>query len=175
MIPKILRVWTRIETVLIGIMILSALFVFLGGAALRAFAPIYAVDWAEEVSLYFIIWATVLSGSSLVVEGRHIFTEVFVITLRPQVQAAIGWLVTLLTIGFCLAMGVYGWQAYEFALLLDERSASTLRAPQAYTVFLALPVGMGLILGRVALMLMIGQRPFGADVLMARQNGQEDL
>jgi hypothetical protein len=34
---------------------------------------------------------------------------------------------------------------------------------------------MGLILGRVALMLMIGQRPFGADVLMARQNGQEDL
>lgn len=168
MLSTILRVWTRIETILIGVMILAALFVFLGGAAVRAFAPAHSVDWAEEISLYFIVWATVLAGSSLVAEGRHIFTEVFVVTLPPRVQAAIGWGVTALTVGFCAAMAIYGWQAYEFALLLDERSASTLRVQQAYAVFLALPVGMGLILGRVTLMLMMGQRPFGADVHFPR-------
>ena len=58
---------------------------------------------------------------------------------------------------------VYGWQAFEFALLLDERSASSLRVEQGWAVFLALPVGMALIIGRVGLMLVAGQRPFAGD------------
>lgn len=161
MIHRILHIWTRIEAVLIGLCILGALAVFLGGAALRAFAPIHAVDWAEEVALYGIIWATVLAGSSLVAEGRHISTEVFVVTLPAHTQRVIAWGVTVIATGFCGAMMVYGWQAYGFALLLDERSASSLRYPQAYAVFLALPVGMALILGRVCLMLLAGARPFG--------------
>jgi len=57
-------------------------------------------------------------------------------------------------------MMVYGWRAYEFALLLDERSASTLRAPQGPLVFLPLPVGMALMLARAALMILNGERPF---------------
>lgn len=166
MIPRILSIWTLIEKLLIGLLIFAALFTFLGGAVLRAVAPGHAIDWAEEVALYCIIWATVLSGSVLVAEGRHISTEVFVSMMRPATQRIVGWAMTALTIGFCAAMALYGWQAYEFALLLDERSASTLRAPQGYLVFLALPVGMTLILGRVALMLLQGQRPFGADVVL---------
>ena len=160
MIPQILRVWTRIETVLIGLSIMAALAVFLGGALVRVVAPAHAIDWAEEVALYFIIWATVLSGSSLVAEGRHIRTEVFVAQLAPGLRRGLGWAMMALSVGFVAAMMLYGWQAYGFALLLDERSASSLRAPQGYLVFLALPVGMALILGRVGLMLLDGQRPF---------------
>lgn len=163
MIDRILHIWTRIEALLIGALILGALAVFLGGAALRAFAPIHAVDWAEEVALYGIVWATVLAGSSLVAEGRHIYTEVFLAALGPRGRRALGWAVTAVATGFCAAMMIYGWQAYEFSLLLDERSASSLRVPQGYAIFLALPVGMALILGRVTLMLLAGQRPFGGD------------
>lgn len=169
MIHKILHIWTRIEALLIGLSILGALVVFLGGAALRAFAPGYAVDWAEEVALYGIIWATVLAGSSLVSEGRHIHTEVFLTAFSPRTRRAVGWLVTALSVGFCAAMGLYGWQAFEFALMLDERSASTLRVEQGYAVFLALPVGMALILGRVTLMLFAGERPFGGDPKLPKQ------
>lgn len=161
MIESIMRIWTRIDTILIGTLILAALAIFLGGAAVRVFAPIHAVDWAEEVSLYCIVWATVLSGSSLVAEGRHISTELFVSALSPAWQRAVGWFVTLLIVGFCGVMAWYGWKAFGFALLLDERSASSLRTPQAYALFLALPVGMVLILGRMALMIIAGKRPFG--------------
>ncbi|MGH1330045.1 MAG: TRAP transporter small permease [Paracoccaceae bacterium] len=164
MINRILIIWTWVETLLIGLLILAALGSFMGGALLRAIAPMHAVDWAEEVSLYFIIWATVLSGSVLVAERRHIATEIFISMLPTAWQRFMGWAMTLLTIGFCAAMAIYGWQAYEFALLLDERSASTLRAPQGPLVFLALPVGMMLILGRVFLMLLQGNRPFGGDL-----------
>lgn len=168
MIHRILTLWTRIEAILIGSLVLAALAVFLGGAALRAFAPLHAVDWAEEVALYGIVWATVLAGSSLVAEGRHIYTEVFLSALGPRARRALGWVMTLVATGFCAAMMVYGWQAYGFALMLDERSASTLRVPQGYAVFLALPVGMALILGRVGLMLLAGQRPFGGDTHLPR-------
>lgn len=163
MIQGILRIWTRIEAVLIGLLLLVALFVFLGGAALRTLAPLHSVDWAEEVALYAIIWATALAGSSLVAEGRHINTEVFVALLPGSIRHLVGWSMTALSVAFCAAMMHFGWQAFEFALLLDERSASSLRVQQGWAVFLALPVGMALIVGRVGLMLAAGERPFGGE------------
>jgi len=76
MIDRILTIWSRIETALIGLLVLCALATFLGGAAVRVLAPQHAVDWAEEIALYFIIWATALAGSTLAAEGRHINTEI---------------------------------------------------------------------------------------------------
>lgn len=145
---------------IIGILVFAALIVFLGGAVIRAVAPMHSIDWAEEIALYCIIWATVISGSTLVAENRHISTEVFITRLTKTMQIRLGWLTTSLTIGFCAAMLFYGWQAYEFVLMIDERSASTLRMPQGYTVFLALPVGMALILARIAVKLFLGPHAF---------------
>lgn len=163
MIKRILSIWTRFEAVLIGLLLLAALVVFLGGAALRTLAPLHSVDWAEEVALYGIIWATALAGSSLVAEGRHINTEVFLTFFPSPIRTAIGWCMTALSVAFCIAMMYFGWQAFEFALLIDERSASSLRVEQGWAVFLALPVGMALIVGRVGLMLAAGERPFGGE------------
>ncbi|GGL61575.1 TRAP transporter small permease [Wenxinia marina] len=157
MIDRILTVWSRIETVLIGILVLCSLATFLGGAAVRTLAPQYAVDWAEEVSLYFIIWATVLSGSVLAAEGRHINTEIVTDLMPPRAKRAVGIGMTLLTLAFCIAMAIFGWQAFDFALMLDERSGSSLRTPQAWTVFLALPVGMALIVVRILLLAATGR------------------
>ncbi len=46
-----------------------------------------------------------------------------------------------------------GSEGVLFAHVLDERSASTLQAPQAWVLYLALPVGMLLIVTRLALSL----------------------
>jgi TRAP-type C4-dicarboxylate transport system permease small subunit len=156
-IERILSVWSRIETTLIGILVLCSLAVFLGGAVVRALAPQHAVDWAEEVSLYFIIWATVLSGSVLAAEGRHINTEIVTGALPPTPRKVVTAAMLLLTLGFCVAMTVYGWQAFRFALMLDERSGSSLRTPQGWAVFLALPVGMALIVARICLLAVTGR------------------
>lgn len=49
---------------------------------------------------------------------------------------------TALTIGFCTAMALYGWRAYEFALMLDERSASTLFSLPAVAIPLSVFAGI---------------------------------
>ncbi len=158
MVEKILNGWSRVETVLIGILLIAALVVFLGGAALRYFAPTYAVDWAEEVSIYCIVWATMISGSTLLREGRHINTDMLLAKLPPPASRAVAFAVLLLTLVFCVVMAWYGWQGVRFSLMLDERSASTLRTPMAYALFLALPVGMALMALRLVLMVIAGTR-----------------
>jgi TRAP-type C4-dicarboxylate transport system permease small subunit len=162
MIETILRGWTRVETVLVGVLLVVALAIFLAGSALRYFSPANAIDWAEEVSIYCIVWATVLSGSALMYERRHITADILVKQLPARVGGAIAFAVLLLTLGFCIAMAFYGWQATQFALMLDERSASTLRTPMAYALFLALPVGMALMVLRLLLMLATGTRSISA-------------
>ena len=105
--------------------------------------------------------SAMLAGAAIVQEDRHLHTEVFIAALSPRLRRVLGWAMSILSIGFIAIMLIYGWQAYEFANLLDERSGSSLRAPQGFAVFLPLPLGMALILIRCALMLMNGQRPFG--------------
>ncbi len=173
MIDKILKVWSQVETVLIGLLLLAALAVFLGGAVLRAVAPAHAVDWAEEISVYCIIWATVLSGSVLIYEKRHISTEIVASIFPPRTQAVLGFAMLLLTLGFCAVIGWYGYEAVQFALMLDERSASSLRTPQAWAMFLALPVGMALIVLRLVLMLLNGTRSIAGDMLTGDQAPEE--
>ena len=163
MIDRILSAWSRIETALIGVLVLCALTVFLGGAVVRALAPQHAVDWGEEVSIYFIIWATVLSGSVLAAEGRHINTEIVTGAMPSGPRRVVAVAMALLTLGFCVAMAVYGWQAFRFTLMLDERSGSSLRVPQAWAVFLALPVGMALIVLRICLLALNGRGITPAD------------
>jgi TRAP-type C4-dicarboxylate transport system permease small subunit len=46
-----------------------------------------------------------------------------------------------------------GLEGVLFASMLEERSASTLQAPQAWVLYLALPVSMLLIVARLALLL----------------------
>ena len=165
MIDRILRIWSRVETVLIGLLLLAALTIFIGGAVVRALSPADAVDWAEEVAIYCIIWATVLSGSVLIYERRHISTEIVVGLLPEKGRQVLAFLAMLLTLGFCAVMAWYGYEAVEFALMLDERSGSTLRVPQAWAVFLALPVGMALMVVRLLLMLLAGTRSIAGDML----------
>jgi TRAP-type C4-dicarboxylate transport system permease small subunit len=158
MIETFMRRWTQVETVLVGILLVVALAVFLWGSVLRYFSPANAIDWAEEVAAYCIVWATVISGSALMHEKRHITADILVRQLPGAAARAIAFAVMLLTLVFCVSMAWYGWQATEFALLLDERSASTLRTPMAYALFLALPVGMALMVVRLLLMLATGTR-----------------
>jgi len=157
MLDRILTIWSRIETALIGLLVLCALLTFLGGAAIRVLAPQHAVDWAEEVALYFIIWATALAGSVLAGEGRHINTEIVVSGLADRPRRAIGLVVGLVTLGFCAAITWFGWEGYAFSAMLDDRSASSLRMPQSWTLFLALPVGMGLLVIRIVLLAIQGR------------------
>ncbi|MCB1390920.1 MAG: TRAP transporter small permease [Rhodobacteraceae bacterium] len=157
MLSRFLTIWSRVETVLIGILVLCALATFMGGAAVRVLAPRHAIDWADEVALYFIVWATVIAGSTLAAEGRHISTEIVVGGLSRRWRRAAALLTGALTLAFCAAMLRYGWEGFAFSRMLDDRSGSSLRAPQAWFLFLALPVGMALMVIRIVLLAIAGR------------------
>jgi len=146
--------WKRVEVVVIGVLITLALGIFLLGSAMRTFAPAYAIDWAEEVTIYLIIWATLLSGATLAADREHISAQIATHLLPERARYYLSIGVEVLTLAFCMLMAWLGMQAVLFAQMLDERSASTLQVPQAWALYLALPVGMTLIVVRVALLLL---------------------
>jgi TRAP-type C4-dicarboxylate transport system permease small subunit len=150
---KLRKLWHRLETIVIGVLVVLALGVFLYGSLARSFAPSLAVDWSEEVTIYLIVWATLLSGGTLTSDRAHVSTEILVHLLSPQARRRVRIGIDVLMLGFCSLMAWLGIEGVLFAHMLDERSASTLQAPQAWALYLALPVSMLLIVGRVAMLL----------------------
>lgn len=136
----------RLETVLIGSLVVAALALFLFGSATRAFAPAYTLDWAEEVTIYLVVWSTLLSGRRLAAERAHISAQVIDHLVPASIKRVLAAAIDVVTFGFCALMLWLGAEAVGFVHGLDERSATTLQAPQAFALDLALPVAMALIL-----------------------------
>jgi TRAP-type C4-dicarboxylate transport system permease small subunit len=156
---RIWQHWERLETFAIGGLVVLALGVFLYGSLARSFAPALAVDWSEEVTIYLIVWATLLSGGTLTSERRHVSAEMFVHLLSPRSRRRLRIGIDFLMLAFCSLMLWLGIEGVLFARMLDERSASTLQAPQAWVLYLALPVGMFLIAMRIAMLLLLDRPP----------------
>lgn len=150
--------WRRIETVVIGLLVILALGIFLYGSLARTLAPSLAVDWTEEVTIYLIVWATLLGGGTLTADRAHISAQVLEHLLSPPARRRLRIAIDLLLLAFCCLMLWLGVQGVLFADMLDERSASTLQAPQAWVLYLALPVSM-LLIGVRAVMLLFGEPP----------------
>lgn len=138
-----LRAWTAVERVLVGV---------LGGVALalsgfeivtRYFAPQYAPDWGEEIIVYVVMWGIFLAGSSLVAENRHVRADIILRLMGTRGQRAAELFNAVLGLAFTAMLAWFGWQVVEFAILLDERSISSLKFPIAW-YYLSLPVAMAL-------------------------------
>lgn len=149
------RYWRRFETGVIGALVVCALGLFLYGSVTRSLAPALAIDWSEEVTIYLIAWATLLSGGAITAERGHVSANMLAHLLSPLAQRRLGVGIDLVVLAFCSLMLWLGVEGVLFAHLLDERSASTLQAPQAWALYLALPVSMLLIVARLVLQLFL--------------------
>lgn len=157
--PKTLRRrLQKIETGVIGTLVTAALGIFLYGPLARAFVPSLAIDWSEEVAIYLVVWASLLSGGTLASRREHISAEFLSRSLSQRARLRLRIGIDALVLAFALLMTGLGAQAVLFAHGLDERSASTLQAPQAWALYLALPAGMLLIAIRTAILLLHGAK-----------------
>jgi len=136
----------RLEAIVIGLLVVAAIVLFLYGSALRVLAPAHTLDWAEEVTIYLVIWSTLLTGRRLAADRAHISARVIEHLVPPRVKRVLDVAIDVLTFAFCAVMLWLGVEAVRFVHALDERSATTLQAPQAWVLDLALPVAMALIL-----------------------------
>ena len=133
--------------VVIIILAAMALMVFTN-VALR-FLTDESILWVEEVSRYLMIWLTFLGAGLVMRYGGHIGID----TLQdsfPRHAVLVRWIVVLLLLGF---FGFMVWIGSRYAMLTWGQTTPVLQIPVGI-VYLAMPVGFGLLI--VHLLLMAG-------------------
>ncbi len=147
-----MKLWDRIEQLLVGLLGACALVVGMVQIVGRYVSPAHAIGWAEEVIVYLMIWAIMITSSQLVRTDGHVRPDLVLRVLRPQMQRVLEVFNCLIALAFCAGMVWYGWQIVDTAMLLDERSSTGLEFPM-WIYYLALPTGGGLMFIRYVMRL----------------------
>lgn len=154
-----LALWTRCELAVISALGIAALAIFLYGMFARYIFPALAPDWAEELSIYLMIWALLLSGGPLIGDSRHVTAEVITHLLSEGIHHKLKLFGLLLMALFCAMLSWLGWELTQLAIAIGERSESSLALPQGY-YYVALMVSMALMSLRAIIMLLVtAKRP----------------
>jgi len=130
---------------LIAILAAMAVMVF-ANVALR-FLTDHSILWVEEVSRYLMIWLTFLGAGLVLRYGGHIGID----TLQervPGVAPAIRAVIFVLLLAFFMGMA---WLGARYALLAWEQTTPVLQIPIG-AVYLAMPIGFGLLIVHLLLM-----------------------
>ena len=174
MLQLMMKLWDRGEQTLAGALGLGALALGLWQAVSRYFFPQHAISFAEEVIVYLMIWAVMVVSSQLVRTDSHVRPDLVLNVASPVVKRWLAVFNSLAAIVFCAALVFYGWQIVETALLIDERSSSSLRFPM-WVYYAALPVGSALMLMRYGIRLvgLVATRDW--DALLPDRPGAHEL
>jgi len=108
-----------------------------------------SLAWAEEVSRYMMIWLALLGAGLALREGAHIAVETLPDSLPLWPARLVRGLAVLLIAGFLALMLWLGWHYAQFAMM---QRTPVLRLPVGQ-IYLAIPIGMGLMLVHLALVL----------------------
>ncbi|MEC7761283.1 MAG: TRAP transporter small permease subunit [Pseudomonadota bacterium] len=131
----------RFDRAAVTILVLAGLVLYLTGIVLRNLAPHMSAEWTEELTLFAINWAILLTVGHLTVRGAHVTTTVVLDVFRGRWRrwlAACGLVMTLIYFGVLL---VGSYSVIDLALLMDERGMSSLRLPMVW-YYAALPLSM---------------------------------
>ena len=147
-----MKLWDRIEQTLVGLLGLCALVVGLWQVVGRYLDPAHAISYAEEMIVYLVIWAVMITSSQLVRRDGHVRPDLVVRLLPVRVFRWVEVFNCLAAIVFSAALAWYGWQIVTTSLMIDERSATDLQFPM-WIYYLSLPVGSALMLIRYVIRL----------------------
>ncbi len=142
-----MKLWDRIEQTLVGLLGACALIVGMVQIIGRYVSPEHAISSAEEVIVYLMIWAIMITSSQLVRTDGHVRPDLVLRGLPPQFQRVLEVFNCLVAIAFCAGMVWYGWQIVETSRMLDERSSTGLEFPM-WIYYAALPTGGALMFVR---------------------------
>lgn len=156
-IALIRRVATRADAALsfcevafIGAAIAFASLVLFANVVLR-YIFLSPISWAEELSIYLLIWIVFIGGSVLVRTGGHITVDLLPRALGPALRRALHALVLLLALGFFAVLFYYG-MSHMLRVMASGQRTPIMLAPMWLT-YLAVPVGAGLMFLRATQML----------------------
>jgi TRAP-type C4-dicarboxylate transport system permease small subunit len=124
-----IKIWNRIELLLIGV--LGALALTVGTAQVigRYVNKSFTFIYGEEVVVYLTVWAVFLASSQLVRTDGHVRPDVILRLLPPQGQRWVEVFNCCVAIAFCVGLAYCGLQITGAAFDLDERSITGLEFP----------------------------------------------
>ena len=132
----------------------AALIVMLAAMALMVFANVvlrfttdHSILWVEEVSRYLMIWLTFVGAGLVLRYGGHIGIDTLEQRFPSQAPYLRGTIFVLL-VGFFAFMV---WIGTRYALLTWGQTTPVLQIPVG-AVYLAVPIGFGLLLVHLLLM-----------------------
>lgn len=132
--------WLRIEDVLVGGLAVGALLLCTYNVVVRYFHPAWALELVDEVQVYVIVWAVLLSLGAVTVADRHVKADLFVTFFPERVRRATDLFIDALGLGFAGMLLWYGsilaYQSWDYG----DVSTTSLRFP-LWIYFSALPAG----------------------------------
>lgn len=127
-----------VETAFIGAAIAAASLVLFVNVALR-YVFLAPISWAEELSIYLVIWIVFIGAGVLIRTGGHITVDLLPRALSPALRRALHVVVMLLILCF-LAVFIYYSGLHTLRVRASGQLTPIMLAPMWLT-YLAMPVG----------------------------------
>lgn len=138
-----LRLWDDVERWIIGILGSVSLLICVWQIVGRYISNDLALAWGEELSVYVVIWAGLLTSSQLVREDGHVRADIILRLLTPSGQRWVEVVNCAVAFLFCTAMTYFGYLATMDAYDIGEKSMTSLAFPM-WIYYAALPVSAAL-------------------------------
>ncbi|TQS70722.1 TRAP transporter small permease [Rhodobacteraceae bacterium] len=129
-----------LETGATGLLALAAALLTVSESVLRYVAPMRLPDWGAEVTVYLVGWAVMLSASRLIRDRMHVGVDMLVERQSPRAQVALRLFSCVFGVIVSGFIAYAGWLMVDFAVMLGERSDSSIRFPM-WGYYAAIPVG----------------------------------
>ncbi len=147
-----LAAWDKLERWLIGILGGLSLVIYLAQIFGRYLTSSIDFSVGEELTIYIVIWAALLTASQLVREDGHVRADLLLRMMPPERQRWVEIVNCVIAVIFCAGLTWYGWLATADSFGLDERSNTALAFPM-WIYYASLPTAAALMTVRYAIRL----------------------
>jgi C4-dicarboxylate transporter DctQ subunit len=142
-LATILRAWSAVESTIVGLLAAITLCIVLYTIVVRLVAPGLTPSWADETTVYLMIWATFIALSGVTAQNRHVRADLVTNALSRRYQAGLELLSFVCGGAFTALLAWYGLAVARDAYEFGDLSTTTLRFPM-WIYYACLPVGAGL-------------------------------
>lgn len=139
-----------VEIAVVGAAMAFASLLLFANVVLR-YAFLAPISWAEEVSIYLVIWIVFIGASTIVRQRGHLAIDLLPRSLRPAQRRMLMIVVILFNLIF-FAVFLYYSGLHTLRVYTSGQVTPNLQAPMWLT-YLAMPVGSALMFLRSAQML----------------------
>jgi len=149
---RFLAAWSAVENTIVGLLAAVTLAIVVYTIAVRLVVPRLTPSWAEETTVYLMIWATLIACSGVTAQNRHVRADLLTSRLTPRHQAVFEFISYACGAAFTATLAWYGFQVARDAYEFGDLSTTTLRFPM-WIYYASLPVGAGLMALRYLILL----------------------